>query len=182
MPYQKILFKPGVNRDGTSYSDENSWYGSNKVRFKMGLPERIGGWARISDKFMDGTCRSLFSWRDFLANIRTMCGTHLKIYSSVNAIFTDVTPLRSDDEAIPGSDPFNATDNETYVTVSDPLHGAAAGDYVFFTGVVGGRGISATSINNVVVKIDEIVDQNSYKVDFGDEANDDGVFLSLIHI
>ena len=134
MPLQKILFKPGVNKENTRYTTEGGWYDCDKVRFRQGTPEKIGGWQQISAYTFAGTCRSLWTW-DNLAGINYIgVGTHLKFYIAQGGIYNDITPLRSVQAGLNG--PFAATPNTNTVTVTDAGHGAADGDYVFFLGAV----------------------------------------------
>ena len=64
MPLQKLQFRPGLNREGTDYSNEGGWYDGDKIRFRSGFPEKIGGWQQISNSQYSGVCRSLWVWSD----------------------------------------------------------------------------------------------------------------------
>jgi hypothetical protein len=134
MPLQKILFKPGVNRENTRYTNEGGWYESDKVRFRQGTPEVIGGWARISANTFLGVCRSLWNWAT-LAGFNLMgLGTNLKFYIENGGTYYDITPLRS--TVTLGANPFTGNGTTT-VTVNATSHGAIVGDYVTFSGVTG---------------------------------------------
>ena len=80
MPLSKIQLKPGVNKEGTRYSTEGGWNDSDKVRFRKGLPEKIGGWSRISDNNFLGIARSIHTWRTLASKLYVGVGTHLKFY------------------------------------------------------------------------------------------------------
>jgi hypothetical protein len=134
MPLQKVLFKPGVNKENTRYTSEGGWYDCDKVRFRQGTPEKIGGWQQISSYTYEGTCRSLWTW-DNLGGINfTGVGTNLKFYIAQGGVYNDITPLRSVQVGLNG--PFAATAASTTITVTDASHGALDGDYVTFLGAV----------------------------------------------
>ena len=132
MPLQKILFKPGVNKENTRYTNEGGWYDCDKIRFRQGTPEKIGGWQQISSYTYEGTCRSLWSWSSLGGITYVGVGTHLKFYVEEGGAYNDVTPLRAVQTGLNG--PFTATAGSTTVTVADPAHGASDGDYVTFFG------------------------------------------------
>ena len=134
MPLQKILFKPGVNRENTRYTNEGGWYESDKVRFRQGTPEVIGGWARISINTFVGVCRSLWNWAT-LAGFNLMgVGTNIKFYVENTGVYNDITPIRSTVSL--GANPFLGNGTTT-VTVTSASNGAIAGDYVTFSGATG---------------------------------------------
>jgi hypothetical protein len=142
MPLQKILLKPGVNRENTRYTNEGGWYQSDKVRFRQGTPEKIGGWARISISSFLGVCRSLWNWIT-LENLNLLgVGTNLKFYLENGGQYYDITPIRS---AAVLSNPFATVNASTTVTVTDVAHGAVTGDFVTFSNVapVGGLDLNA---------------------------------------
>jgi len=136
MPLQKILFKPGVNRENTRYTTEGGWYDGDKVRFRQGTPEKIGGWDEISSARYEGTCRSLWSWSS-LGGIEWIgVGTNNKYYIEQGLGYYDVTPILSTTGNTPLSGPFAATSGSTTITVTDAAHGASTGDFVSFRGAI----------------------------------------------
>ena len=141
MPLQKILFKPGVNKENTRYTTEGGWYECDKIRFRQGNPEVIGGWNRISTTTFLGVCRSLWNW--VLLDGRNIIGvgTNLKFYLENGGAYNDITPIR---ETVSLTNPFNTTNNSTTVLVTDTAHGCVTGDFVTFSGAtaVGGLTIS----------------------------------------
>ena len=142
MPLQKILFKPGVNRENTRYTTEGGWYECDKVRFRQGNPEVIGGWEPLSVNTFLGTCRSLWNWVT-LSNLNLVSvGTNLKFYIEQGGGYNDITPIR-DTVTLP-LDPFTGNGTTT-VTVNDTAHGAITGDFVTFSGVTGAY---ASLLNN----------------------------------
>jgi hypothetical protein len=143
MPLQKILFKPGVNRENTRYTTEGGWYDCDKVRFRQGTPEKIGGWQRISSNTFLGVCRSLWNWVT-LGNLNLLgVGTNLKFYIERGGQYYDVTPIRATATL---NNPFALTASPV-VTVTDVAHGCLTGDYVTFSGAVdiGGVGTNVTA-------------------------------------
>jgi hypothetical protein len=134
MPLQKVLFKPGVNKENTRYTNEGGWYDCDKIRFRQGTPEKIGGWQQISGYTYVGTCRSLWTWASLGGIIYVGVGTYAKFYIEEGGAYYDITPIRAVQMALSG--PFAATSGSTTVTVTDAAHGCVTGDYVNFLGAV----------------------------------------------
>jgi hypothetical protein len=134
MPLKKLLLKAGVNRENTRYTNENGWYESDKVRFRQGTPEKIGGWTRLSANFFLGVCRSLWNWITLGGSNLLGVGTNLKFYIEQGGSYNDITPLRA--SGVINTDPF-AGNGTTTVTVTDTAHGGATGDFVVFSGATG---------------------------------------------
>jgi len=146
MPLQKLTLKPGVNRENTRYTNENGWYESDKIRFRQGTPEKIGGWARISANTFIGICRSLWNWVTLAGANLMGVGTTSKMYIEFSGSYYDITPIRAEDTL---TNPFatsTATNSGGYttVTVTDATGGFADGAYVTFYGgtAVGGVTVS----------------------------------------
>jgi hypothetical protein len=156
MPLQKILFKPGVNRENTRYTNEGGWYESNKVRFRQGTPEVIGGWQRISGSVFVGVCRSLWNWVTLGSLNLLGVGTNLKFYIENGGVYYDITPLRTTTTL--GTNPFTANGTTT-VTVTATSHGATNGSYVTFSGATG----TYASTLNAEYQL-TIVNSNSYTI------------------
>ena len=143
---QKIVFKPGVNRENTRYTNEGGWYESEKVRFRQGTPEKIGGWERISPFTYEGVCRSLWTWSTITDQVvLNGVGTHLKFYIEEGGGYNDVTPARAYASALSG--PFAATSGSTTITVTDNSHGCQTGDYVSFLGATSLSDQTFTRVN-----------------------------------
>ena len=134
MPLQKILFKPGVNRENTRYTTEGGWYDCDKIRFRQGTPEKIGGWVRISENFFLGVCRSLWNWVTLGGLNLLGIGTNLKFYIESGGVYNDITPLRTTTAL--GTNPFTGNGTTT-VTVTATAHGSTTNDFVTFSGVTG---------------------------------------------
>ena len=95
MPLQKLQFRAGLNREGTDYSNEGGWYDGDKIRFRSGFPEKIGGWTRLSNDSYLGTARSLWNWVDLSGNDYLGVGTNLKYYIEKGGVYFDITPVIS---------------------------------------------------------------------------------------
>jgi hypothetical protein len=141
MPLQKILFKPGVNKENTRYTTEGGWYEADKVRFRQGNPEVIGGWEPFSASNYLGVCRSLWNWVLLDGTNVVGIGTNLKFYISQGGLFYDITPIRLTTAA---GDVTFVGDGTTTVTVTDASHGCVTGDFVTFSGATG---TYATTLN-----------------------------------
>jgi len=146
MPLSKIRFNPGIDKEGTEYTADAGWYDGDKVRFRKGRPEKIGGWRKFSQSPFLGVCRSLFDWAslEFLRFIGV--GTNLKFYVTEGTNYSDITPIR--DTTAAGDVTFAATDGSSTITVSDTSHGAVLNDFVTFSGAVSlGGNITADVLN-----------------------------------
>jgi hypothetical protein len=133
---KKLTLKAGVNRENTRYTNENGYYVSDKVRFRQGTPEKIGGWTRISANFFLGVCRSLWNWVTLGGANLLSVGTNLKFYIEFGGTYYDITPLRVVPAPTINNDPF-AGNGTTTVTVTDTAHGGVTGDFVTFSGATG---------------------------------------------
>jgi hypothetical protein len=162
MPLTKIQLKPGINREVTSYTNEGGWYDGNKIRFRFGFPEKIGGWVRKSSKSFLGLCRALHPWVTLSSEQYIGVGTSLKYYIERGGGYNDITPLRATTAA--GDVTFAATDGSSTLTVSDTAHGAVAGDFVTFSGAVSLGGQITAAILNQEYEIDSIVDSDTYTI------------------
>jgi hypothetical protein len=156
MPLQKILFKPGVNKENTRYTTEGGWYECDKIRFRQGNPEIIGGWQRISSNTYNGVCRSLWNWTT-LGNFNLVgVGTNTKFYIQNGGAYYDITPIRVTTAL--GANPFTGNGTTT-VTVTATSHGATTGSFVTFSGVTG----TYASVLNAEFQLTVITD-NSYSI------------------
>lgn len=142
---QKLQLKPGINREGTDYSTEGSWYDCDKVRFQYGSPEKIGGWTYYSSAEFWGVARSILPFQCTCGATLTALGTHLKFYIESGAAYYDITPL---DETNALTNPFAATSGSAVITVTDAGHTVQTGDFVTFSGAVTlGGNITAAVLN-----------------------------------
>ena len=145
MPLQKLRYKPGVNRDVTSYTNEGGWVDSDKVRFRLGFPEKIGGWVKRSSNTYLGSARSLFPWTALSGTKFLGVGTNIKYYILNGTEFNDITPVRV---TTTGEATFSVGDGFTVATVTDNAHGVNAGDFVTFTNAASlGGNVTAAVLN-----------------------------------
>ena len=158
---QKILLKPGVNRENTRYTNEGAWYESEKVRFRQGTPEKIGGWNPISNQSFLGTCRSLWNWVTLGGQDLIGLGTNLKFYIQNGGNYYDITPLRKTSTLTNpfATDTTTNTGTTTVVTVTDTAHGAINNDYVTFYGASTFNGITVSSEYQITY-----INANSYSI------------------
>jgi hypothetical protein len=159
VPLTKLQFKPGINRDITSYSNEGGWVDCDKVRFRQGFPEVIGGWEKYSSNTYLGTARALFNWvaldgSDFLG-----VGTHLKYYIEQGQAFFDITPIRA---TTTNGITFAATDGSSTITATDSNHGAVQGDFVTISDAVSLGGNVTAAVLNQEYQIDSVPSVNTY--------------------
>jgi len=163
MPLQKLQFKAGVNKETTRYAAEGGWYDSDKVRFRQGLPEKIGGWSSVSQATYNGVCRSIFSWNSLSGVLFRAYGTHTKIYVDIGGAFYDITPIR--DTTTSGEATFSSTSGSAEILVTDIGHTASVNDFVTFSNAVGlGATNILASVLNKEYQIIEIVDGSNYKI------------------
>jgi len=163
VPLQKILFKPGVNRENTRYTTEGGWYECDKIRFRQGNPEVIGGWQRISSNTFQGVCRSMWNWVTLGFLNLLGVGTNLKFYIERGGAYNDITPIRATSTI--NNNPFALTASTT-VTVTDTAHGCVTGDFVTFSGAVdiGGVGTNVTAaVLNQEFQV-TVVNANTYTI------------------
>ena len=156
MPLQKVTLRPGINRENTRYTTEGGYYESDKVRFRQGTPEKIGGWTRISANTFVGVCRSLWNWVTLGAQNLIGVGTNVKFYIENGGAYYDVTPIRATSTL---TNPFTTVNLSTTVTVADAAGGYDLGDYVTFYGstavggltILGEYEITSTGTNNYTI-------------------------------
>ena len=159
----KILYKPGVNRENTRYTSEGGWFVSDKVRFRQGTPEKIGGWVRISAFTFLGVCRSLWNWITLQSQNLMGVGTNLKFYIEQGGQYNDITPIRTRNYTATLTNPFDTTNASTTITVNDTAHGAQVGDLVYFSGASAVGGVPAAELNTRHV-IATLVSANAYTI------------------
>lgn len=163
MPLKKIAFKPGVNKENTRYTNENGWYISEKVRFRQGTPEKIGGWQRISGDTFQGVCRLLWNWVTLSFDNLLAVGTNLKFYIERGGVYYDITPIR---ETATLTDPFTTASGSAVVTVTDTSHGGATGDFVTFSGASAVGGLTLNGNYQITV-----TDANTYTITAASNAS-----------
>jgi hypothetical protein len=160
---KKLLLKSGVNRENTRYTSEGGWYECDKIRFRQGTPEKIGGWQRISGTTFQGVCRSLWNWVTLGSQNLIGVGTNLKFYLEQGGSYNDITPIR---DTVVLTDPFETTVGSPIVVVTDANGGFTDDDFVTFSG--------ATAVGGVTVdgeyQITLTTTTNEYTIDVGTPA------------
>lgn len=181
MPLQKLQFKPGVNREGTATSAEGTYFDIDKVRFRSGFPEKIGGWVRDTGTTSStlkppsgsfwGVARSLWNWVNLSGYDLLGVGTNLKYYiqSTSGGDFHDITPIRQTTSA--GDVTFTATDGSNIIVVDDAGSDTTVGDFVTFSGAVSLGGNVTAAILNAEHRVVEVVSSAQYKIQVSVTAN-----------
>ena len=160
MPLARYTLKPGINKEGTSYSNEGSWFDCDKIRFRQGRPEKIGGWSKTSINSYLGSGRKLHQWVALDSDQFVGLGTHLKLYLKQGDVFNDITPIRSTTGNNEIS--FAATNGSSTITATDTSHGAGAGDFVTISGAVSLGGLVNSAVLNQEYEIDTVPSVNTY--------------------
>ena len=169
MSFLKLQFRPGINREVTSYADEGGWFDGDKIRFRMGYPESIGGWEKVSPFQFLGTCRALHTWTSLDNTNYIGVGTNLKYYVLRGSDFFDITPIR--ETTAPGAVTFAATNGSSTITVTDASHGAFLNDFVTFSGAVSLGGNVTADILNAEHQVTAVIDGNTYTIAVSVTAN-----------
>jgi hypothetical protein len=171
MPLQKLQFRPGLNREGTDYSNEGGWYDGDKIRFRSGFPEKIGGWTRMATAQFLGVCRSLWNWVALSGANYLGVGTNIKYYIEQGGTYNDITPV------VYVSSPalnnvFTISNGSNVVTVIDTQYSPSIGDYVTFSGA---NTISTSNITNTILnreyEVASIVNLSAYTIVVSATAN-----------
>jgi hypothetical protein len=139
MPLKKLQLKSGVNREGTRYSTEGGWFSCDKIRFRQGTPEKIGGWQRISSETYNGICRALWQWATLAGVPYLGVGTNTKYYIAYGGSYYDITPVVS---TVTLTNPFTTISGSATVTVSDTSHGVTDGTFVTYSGATAVGGLT----------------------------------------
>jgi len=163
MALTKLQFRAGINRDSTSYTNEGGWFDGDKVRFRNGLPEKIGGWTKYSDSQFLGTCRALHTWTALDNTNFIGIGTSQKYYLNAGGTYYDITPIRKTNT---GTATFTATDGSSTITVTDADHGANINDFVTFTNASAfhGSGNITAAVINQEYQIVSVTASNTYTI------------------
>src|SRR6056300_203420 len=169
MPITKLKFKPGVVSDITSESNEGGYVDGDKVRFRFGFPEKIGGWTKYTTSTFEGSARRLHNWVTLDGADLLGIGTQLKYYIEEGQGFNDITPIRATTSA--GDVTFSATNGSTTITVSDPAHGANENDFVTFSGAASLGGNITADVLNKEYQIVSIISSNNYTITSAIAAN-----------
>ena len=173
MPLTKLQFKPGINREITSYSNEGGWRDCDKVRFRFGYPEKLGGWSKYTSSTYLGTVRALHNWVALDGSDYLGVGSHIKYYIEEGSNLNDITPVRKSSAA--GSVSFTASNGSNIIKVTDASHGAAENDFVTFASAEAlGPNITAALLNKEH-QITRVIDADNYEITLTASANTTGV-------
>ena len=170
MALTKLQFRAGINRDSTSYTNEGGWFDCNKIRFRAGLPEKIGGWTKYSDTQFQGSCRALHTWTALDNTNFIGIGTSEKYYLNAGGVYYDVTPIRLTTSA--GDVTFTASTDSSTITVTDTDHGANINDYVTFSGATAfhASGNITAAVINQEYQIASVTASNTYTISAKDTS------------
>lgn len=181
MPLQKLQFRPGINRENTTLAGEGGWFASDKIRFRSGYPQKLGGWTLDSGVAAEtlqpptgaywGVARSLWNWLNLSGYNLLGIGTNLKYYiqGTGGGALNDVTPLRETTTA--GAVTFAATDGSSSITVTDSAHSAVPGDFVTFSGAASLGGAITATVLNAEHQVASYISSSQYTIDVGVTAN-----------
>lgn len=172
MPFIKLNFKPGVNRDQTNYSNEGGWYACDKIRFRSSFPQKIGGWAKATSNTVLGVCRQMFGWITSYADNFLAVGTNKKVYIEVGGIYYDITPLRETDPTLttPVTDNCITTTNGSgVVTIVAVGSNADVGNYIDISGATAVGGITAATLN-ATHEVATVINVNAFTFVVGTNA------------
>jgi hypothetical protein len=171
MPLLRLFLKPGIDKQNTEYGAEGGWIDGDYVRFRYGLPEKLGGWAWFNElpEYLIGLPSDVLTWNDLNGLPRLIVGTNRKLYTFYGGNWYDITPLRVTTAA--GDVTFAATNGSNTVTVTDTSHGAIVGDFVTFSGAVSLGGNVTAAYLNAQFEILSVSDPNTYTIQVGVTAN-----------
>tara|TARA_R110002074_G_scaffold9668_3_gene37908 strand:+ start:1139 stop:3019 length:1881 start_codon:yes stop_codon:yes gene_type:complete len=161
MAVTKLIFNPGINKEFTDLMDKGGWSDGNLVRFRKGLPEKIGGWEKTVTSSYEGTGRALTAWVALDATRYLGLGTTTKYYIQSGDNFNDITPIR---KTSTNSITFAATNGSSTITVTDSSHGAVANDTVTISGAVSLGGLVTATVLNQEYQIATVTGVNTYTI------------------
>jgi hypothetical protein len=171
MALLRLFLKPGIDKQNTEYGAEGGWIDGDYIRFRYGLPEKLGGWAWFNEipQYLIGLPSDILTWNDLGGLPRLIVGTNRKLYTFYGGLWYDITPLRATTSA--GDVTFAATDGSNIVTVTDTAHGAIVGDFVTFSGAVSLGGNVTAAYLNAQFEILTVPSANTYTIQVGVTAN-----------
>jgi len=168
MALTKLQIKPGINRDVTAYSNEGGWVDGDKIRFRLGFPEKIGGWEKFSEATYQGSARALKNWIALDGSDYLGLGTHLKYYIEEGGAFFDITPIRA---TTTNGIVFAATNGSKVITATDSSHGASEGDFVTIAGAASLGGVVTAAVLNAEHQITSVPTANTFTFEVSAAAN-----------
>ena len=171
MAYFRLALKPGIDKQNTEYGAEGGWIDGDYIRFRYGLPEKLGGWTSFAQQttYLVGVITDIITWNSLSGAPYLMVGTNKKLYVFQGGLWVDITPIR--ETTAPGAVTFAATNGSNIVTVTDTAHGASVGDFVTFSGAVSLGGNVTAAYLNAEFEIKNIVSSSTYTIQVGVTAN-----------
>lgn len=171
MAYFRLALKPGIDKQNTEYGAEGGWIDGDYIRFRYGLPEKLGGWTSFaqSETYLVGVITDIITWNSLSGAPYLMVGTNKKLYVFQGGLWADVTPIR--ETTAPGAVTFAATNGSDIVTVTDSGNGAGVGDFVTFSGATSLGGAITAPYLNAEFEIQQILSPSSYTIKVGVIAN-----------
>jgi hypothetical protein len=159
----KIKLQPGINRDTTNYANSGGWFDSDFIRFRNGLPEKIGGWTKVyeSQTALIGKCRKMYDWSSLVGTSYLAIPTNIKFYVDNSSNIIDITPLRR--TITLGTNPIATTNTSNVITITDVNHGAILGDYITISGATAFNSITAGQLNTEFV-VSNVINSSAYSV------------------
>jgi len=168
MPYTKVQFAPGFDKQNTEITSQGKWIDGDKVRFRYGYPEKIGGWEKVSTTSFIGVARAQLAWNSLDGTAYDIFGTNKKLYVYSEGNFFDATPTRTSADI---TSVFTTADGSSIFTVTHSSHGASEGDYVTISSTsatIGG--VAATTVDGEY-EIQSVPTLNTYTIDIGTNAS-----------
>jgi hypothetical protein len=164
MAYLRLALRPGIDKQNTEYGAEGGWIDCDYVRFRYGLPEKIGGWSYFDDTetYFIGQASDVLSWNSLVGVAYTIIGTNRKLYATSSGLYADITPIRATSD--PGDVTFSATDGSVEITVIETGHGASLGDFVTFSGTTSLGGNITSTVLDQEYEIQRVIGPNSYVI------------------
>jgi len=159
----KIKLQPGINRDTTNYANSGGWFDSDFIRFRNGLPEKIGGWTKIYQEqtALIGQCRKMYDWSSLVGTSYLAVPTNIKFYVDNSSGIIDITPLRR--TITLGTDPIATTNTSNSIVITDVNHGAVLGDYITISGAASVNGLTTGQLNTELI-VSNVINSNAYSV------------------
>ena len=178
MAYLRLALKPGIDKQNTEYGAEGGWIDSDYVRFRYGLPEKMGGWTMFAgqETYLLGQCSEVFTWSDLAGSPYAAVGTNRKLYVFTGGAWADITPIRATTGA--GDVTFAASNGSAIITVTDTAHNAIEGDFVKFSGAVSLGGNITAAILNSEYEITQVLSANTYTITAPVVANSSDLEIS----
>lgn len=168
MSLMKLQFRPGINRDVTAYAGEGGWHDGDKIRFRSGFPESIGGWTRLTDTAFLGACRKLHPWTTLSGQSLIFLGTNLHTYINRGGGLFDITPIRL---TTTGTATISATDGSNVITITDNASNCFLNDFVIISGAASLGGNITADVLNTEHQITRVISGNEYEITLGVTAN-----------